>query len=1399
MTLTRLAGALRAAGLDITFDELRDIAWLAERIAPAPGGDVNGAGRTDGPARSPVTLSVPAESEAGRAEAAPSLERTVELHAAEDSGHMLYAKVSGQTASSGRARVIRLPGAAALPGALAIGRALRPLSRLRAGKWMVFDERETAERIAESRHPVLVYRPARERWFDVIILTEQVPTLAVWRPVLVEFERLLRRQGFRSVRSLKLVMREGQISAVRPDGMTVSPHALGDREGRRLVLVASDCTSKSWRTGLMGQWIQQVSVHAPVAIVQCLPQSLWPNTAVGFAELHVRSAAPAIPNGRLQVRQPSWAIDEPGVVTPVFSMTPEMVGQWARMVASAGNAWAVAALIPLPGEDGLPDEVAEGHGEMSASERLLRFRASATRDAQELAAYFSVVRPLSPPVMRVIQQAMAPSSDAAALAQVFLGGVLYPDGDVADKEPDDIAYEFHPGLRELLEEALTARQFVKVNLALHDFLEDLSGSPFHFFALLADPNGGEQLPPAAQPFAVNARMFARRFGLGTEAVAPRSRRSVATLRISRQLSRFTFEYDGLQPWSKTSEQLEISRPMLERVSYTGEAELVRKLAAVLIPADVPRGLAQSAAIGWCELEVERRLLHYPWELLLQTGRNGGLLATRFGFTRRFPRQEDRPERAIAPSGAIVVGLEDRYETEGAARLDLTRKVETVATAMAAFGNAVIQIVGADAVSAIDRMLGMPFRFLHIVSRDRAGHLERGVQSESIGEQSGLFVQTLIERGLHAPELVFSERILGPNLVTALFDAGTRVIVEPVGVPSEEDMLRFATAFYQWLSKGASLIQALQEGRLNQAEAQQTSEWFGTFACYGDSDWRIGLGTESDLVPDVGTGTDEGRNTIPGVDTLVSTATPAGEGVGAFERDKAIVAQREIVREAALRSKYALSDDEVLGDVPLMVEPKRVIWLVGLVRHVLVVGHYDGHSSVVDVIPVENLVLVDADRGEQGRASLNFLQNNRRVDYDAQLWPVSFKLQQHVKNLGLLGLVAKANRLQRALQERETTIQAFPMDAAFFEVRRASDDAYTLPVPWNAPSFLDFEADWLVGSHGMVHAFDSSIKADVLLNKTSQYVGHGEKNLLVIPFQVSRPLELVRLTQLHVDEITTVIRTLDIKSEKAVEVIRNGIRAMHRNADGIAWDNPGLGGLLTYSFFADAFSLGHVEYRNPVRLEEIVDESSEDELEESEDTDPAALATWLTEAVDYGNVPGLDTEVFNNLRNAVDRVDWDIEVHSDFSSVETDDVYGVLEDWEFGGIGENGFEAVDYQDDTLTVTRQIVASIRVYASFNFSVKDGIDKDMVYMGSTKAEHVVRANVDAEFEFDGIAKRQPAIKWIDIEHIDRHVDFGYLAPNFGDNELEELDHDNTVRDEDYEQGDLDFGDDDPHDDAP
>ena len=182
------------------------------------------------------------------------------------------------------------------------------------------------------------------------------------------------------------------------------------------------------------------------------------------------------------------------------------------MVMGMPDVSMAAALLPFPKVDSDCHEVISFPAQPTAEQRVERFRASVLLDGQRLAVYFSVVNPLTPPVMRLIQAAMLPETGAVALAQVILGGLLRPD-DQSKTSEETVKYDFWPGVRNLLQTGLTRSEFVRVNKVLHDYLEEKAGSSFSFLALLRDESGTEQLPPDALPFVQYAREVAKRFGL----------------------------------------------------------------------------------------------------------------------------------------------------------------------------------------------------------------------------------------------------------------------------------------------------------------------------------------------------------------------------------------------------------------------------------------------------------------------------------------------------------------------------------------------------------------------------------------------------------------------------------------------------------------------------------------------------------------------------------------------------------------------------------------------------------------------------------------------------------------------------------------------------------------------
>jgi hypothetical protein len=174
----------------------------------------------------------------------------------------------------------------------------------------------------------------------------------------------------------------------------------------------------------------------------------------------------------------------------------------------------------------------------------------------------------------------------------------------------------------------------------------------------------------------------------------------------------------------------------------------------------------------------------------------------------------------------------------------------------------------------------------------------------------------------------------------------------------------------------------------------------------------------------------------------------------------IVLQRPGMKHAALASSFALPDDEVLDDLPLIVSAEESIWIIGLVRHVLFMRRRGSEAAAVAAaIAVEQVVLVEAKTDSGGRGRLHLHQLNHMWDFDTQIWPIPFELQRSVTNLGMLGQQARTDRMLNALQERRLLSEKCPPNEIFWKLEvETSRHEKALPGPAGA-----CKTPYLVGS------------------------------------------------------------------------------------------------------------------------------------------------------------------------------------------------------------------------------------------------------------------------------------------------------------------------------------------------
>ncbi len=525
--MDRLLQLLEDSKLDLSELEVADVLWLACHLdrppeaepvpedleAPTPGDGSEAGPAAAGPKLATVPGTGPGTDPTAGGAGAPT-ERTAQP---EPPGR------AGDDEPGADGVTVRLPRAPALPGAVAIQRALRPFKRRVASLTeSVLDEEATAERFAETGVLAPVPQPARERWLEVALVVDEHESMAVWRDTVEELAGVLvRLGGFRDVRLWGLGSDESGVWLARGVriGRTASserraPHELVDATGRRLVLVVSDCVGPGWRSGaIVSRALERWARSGPLAIIQVLPRRQWERTGLGASRsVDLSARGPGCPNSSLRAVDRTISLLPPGpaagdgsrILVPVLTLEEGSVGAWASLVSGQGRA---------PGRDfaaaGGPVPAAPLPGDAEADERVRRFRRDATPTAKRLAGFLAAA-PLQLPIMRLVQRAMLPESRQSHLAEVLLSGLVRRVSP-AGAAPDEIEYDFHqPEIRELLLGYSLRHETVRVVEEVSAWLERNRGVRTGFRAALGGQ--AERLDSGDQPYARLTADVLRRLG-----------------------------------------------------------------------------------------------------------------------------------------------------------------------------------------------------------------------------------------------------------------------------------------------------------------------------------------------------------------------------------------------------------------------------------------------------------------------------------------------------------------------------------------------------------------------------------------------------------------------------------------------------------------------------------------------------------------------------------------------------------------------------------------------------------------------------------------------------------------------------------------------------------------------
>lgn len=404
---------------------------------------------------------------------------------------------------------VRVPVPPPLPQAAAMARALRPFTRLwLQGTATQLDVDATVDHYAEHQVLTPVMCTSPERWFDVVMVVDDAPTMAVWRDTVTDFIRVFDRAGFfRAVHRWSLT--DDHVKDHLGRTVTVADAAAMARvpNARRLVLVISDFAEKAWRGPALWKLVRSWASAAPVALVDPLPVRFWQHSGLDLPA--VRVTATGFPGTtstlhfsvplRVRLAGESW------LPVPVLTLTPAALDRWARTIVRADPDGCDAVLVPTHWTERSSPPASPG----AAAEGFLR---TAAAPAVRLALLSAPFEHFSLLLLRLLHANAVPEAELTDLAELLISGLATID----DRRAANPVLTYHPAARDHLLNHVTEDDVWTAHQALTSFIAahpDLTSS---MVALAHTPEGQEALPAEVRSFAAATTETLRLLGVVLE-------------------------------------------------------------------------------------------------------------------------------------------------------------------------------------------------------------------------------------------------------------------------------------------------------------------------------------------------------------------------------------------------------------------------------------------------------------------------------------------------------------------------------------------------------------------------------------------------------------------------------------------------------------------------------------------------------------------------------------------------------------------------------------------------------------------------------------------------------------------------------------------------------------------
>ncbi|MDV9171651.1 tetratricopeptide repeat protein [Streptomyces sp. W16] len=552
---------LRNAGLEIDHVELLDSLYLARmltRDATAPLALLHALDESVPPGPTPhARTPVGDDSPAGRRPSVNTLPRhhgtlpplfpqgrssprhivREDFPAEPDTGERSVPVTGSRRPDGPQDTAVLLPGPRALGSEIALDRALRPLKRrVPSTVRTELDEEATAVTQAETRRPQVVLRPARERWFRLLLVIDSEASMLLWQRHCDELRATFERSGaFRQIQVHQFSYGSPRsvhkgLALTRPwDGNALlhAPGSLADPSGRSMVVVVTDGAAPAWRDGRMAAVLRQWAAVGPVAVINVLPRHLWAGTGAAGDTWHLTASRPGAPNASLNVTDPlllplTAPFDEvPEPTVPIVELTPGGLAAWAEGIVTVGHVVPMCLWEPQAGPAPGSGYTLPWRG--AGSKNSVRaFSRSASPGAVRLAAHLAAVAPVTVPVMELVQEGLSDRIlGRSALAEVFLSGLLTPLDPEQQRARTNRSvtsmrhrlFDFTADAKDLLLDSVPTAELIRCRNRVGRRIEQLAGRSPDFPAWLLDPSDDDQ-QSTLQPFASLGQAFLARLGIG---------------------------------------------------------------------------------------------------------------------------------------------------------------------------------------------------------------------------------------------------------------------------------------------------------------------------------------------------------------------------------------------------------------------------------------------------------------------------------------------------------------------------------------------------------------------------------------------------------------------------------------------------------------------------------------------------------------------------------------------------------------------------------------------------------------------------------------------------------------------------------------------------------------------